>query len=99
MRGIFKEAFENAGLEYSSPHLFRKTLVRLGESLCKTPEEFKAWSQNLGHDHVSTTFCSYGYVEEYRQGEIIKSLTNKPKQDEQTELLKELLNRLDKNKH
>ena len=85
MREIFKEAFKNAGLEYSSPHLFRKTLVRIGETLCKTPEEFKAWSQNLGHDHVSTTFSSYGYVEEYRQGEIIKNLLNRPKQGEQTE--------------
>ena len=27
---------------------------------CKTPEEYKAWSQNLGHEGVLTTFCSYG---------------------------------------
>jgi hypothetical protein len=28
------------------------TLVRLGQDLCQPPEEFKAWSQNLGHEKV-----------------------------------------------
>jgi hypothetical protein len=27
----------------------------------------KAWSQNLGHDHVLTTFSNYGDVGSYRQ--------------------------------
>ena len=47
IRTIFREAFTNSGLEYFNPHSFRNTLVRLGQSLCRTPEEFKAWSQNL----------------------------------------------------
>jgi hypothetical protein len=49
-------------------------LVRLGQVVCKTPEEFKAWSQNLGHDKVLTTFLSYGQVESPRQGQIIRGL-------------------------
>ena len=53
---------------------FRNTLVRLGETVCQTPEQFKAWSQNLGHKKVLTTFCSYGEVENQRQGEIIQKL-------------------------
>lgn len=77
IRNIFKEAFLNAGLEYFSPHSFRNTLVRLGERLCKTPEDFKAWSQNLGHEQVLTTFYSYGHIEEYKQGEIIKNILKK----------------------
>ncbi len=52
---IFREAFERAGLPYFNPHSLRKTLGRLGEQLCKSPEEFKAWSQNLGHEKVLTT--------------------------------------------
>jgi hypothetical protein len=28
----------------------------LGERTCKTPEEFKAWSQNLSREQVLTTF-------------------------------------------
>lgn len=74
MRGIFREAFETAGLRYYHPHLFRHTLVALGQTLCQTPEQFKAWSQNLGHDGVMTTFTSYGSLSTQRQGEVLKSL-------------------------
>ena len=49
IRTIFREAFAAAGLPYFNPHSLRSTLVRLGETLCQTPEQFKAWSQNLGH--------------------------------------------------
>ena len=52
IRTIFRQAFEGAGLTYFNPHSLRKTLARLGEQSCKTPEEFKAWSQNLGHEQV-----------------------------------------------
>ena len=51
---------------------FRKTLAQLGERLCRTPEEFKAWSQNLGHEQVLTTFSSYGQVGADRQAELIR---------------------------
>jgi integrase/recombinase XerD len=68
---IFREAFEAAGLPYFNPHSFRKTLARLGQQLCQSPEEFKAWSQNLGHEKVMTTFASYGCVDTHRQAELI----------------------------
>jgi integrase len=74
IRGIVKPAFERAGLPYASPHRFRDMLVQIGERRCRTPEEFKAWSQNIGHDGVLTTFTSYGPVPTYRQGEIIARL-------------------------
>jgi integrase/recombinase XerC len=74
IRSIFRAAFQNAGLPYFNPHTFRNTLVRLGETLCETPEHFKAWSQNLGHEDVLTTFYSYGQVSNHRQAEIIQSL-------------------------
>ena len=74
IRKVFKKAFEEAGLPYFNPHSFRNTLVRLGERLCRTPEEFKAWSQNLGHESVLTTFYSYGDVPDYKQAELLKNL-------------------------
>lgn len=74
IRTIFRDAFVSAALPYFNPHSFRNTLVRLGQAICQTPEEFKAWSQNLGHDKVLTTFLSYGQVESPRQGEIIRGL-------------------------
>jgi hypothetical protein len=79
IRTIFRDAFTIAGLPYFNPHSFRNTLVRLGEKVCKTPEQFKAWSQNLGHEKVLTTFLSYGEVACRRQGEIIRDLAMPPK--------------------
>lgn len=76
IRSIFKQAFEAAGLPYFNPHSLRSTLVHLGETLCQTPEDFKAWSQNLGHEGVLTTFYSYGAVAPRRQGEILKELAS-----------------------
>jgi len=78
IRAIFKDAFQAAGLPVFNPHSFRHTLAILGESICKTPEQFKAWSQNLGHEQVLTTFTSYGAVSAHRQADIIKSLVNQP---------------------
>lgn len=74
IRRIFRQAFARAGLPYFKPHSIRNTLVQLGEKTCKTPEEFKAWSQNLGHEKVLTTFTSYGAVAPHRQAELIRGL-------------------------
>ena len=74
VRRIFREAFEAAGLPYFPPHSFRHTLARLGEQRCQTPEQFKSWSQNLGHDDVLTTFTSYGAIPSHRQAELIRGL-------------------------
>ena len=90
IRGIFKAAFAEAGLPYCNPHSFRKTLARLGEELARTPEEFKAWSQNLGHEQVMTTFTSYGAVGNRRQGEIMRELGAPRPQTFPTELIKGL---------
>lgn len=96
IRTIFRDAFTSAGLPYFNPHSVRNTLVRFGEEVCKTPEQFKAWSQNLGHEKVLTTFLSYGEVACLRQGEIIHSLA-KPQEPRQTgadEIAEAVLKRL-----
>lgn len=74
IREIFKAAFEAAGLPYFNPHSFRNTLVQLGERTCTSAETFKAWSQNLGHEQVLTTFTSYGRVAPHRQAELIRRM-------------------------
>ena len=74
IRAIFRRAFLKAGLPYFNPHSFRNTLARLGQTVCRTPEQFKAWSQNLGHEKVMTTFQCYGQVQDSRQREIIEGL-------------------------
>ena len=74
VRSTFREAFGRAGLPYFNPHSLRNTMVRIGETVCRSPEEFKAWSQNMGHDKVMTTFMSYGTVSFDRQSEIVRGL-------------------------
>ncbi len=77
---IFKQLFEGVGLHGFNPHSFRHALASLGERTCVTPEQFKAWSQNLGHEGVLTTFSSYGPVSEQRQAELVKTLAKRPEQ-------------------
>lgn len=48
--------------------------MQLGERLCRSPEEFRAWSQNIGHQKVLTTFTSYGAVSAQRQAALIRNL-------------------------
>jgi hypothetical protein len=43
-------------------HVLKSMLALLGGQRRRTVEEHKTWSQNLGHEHVLTTFCSYGEV-------------------------------------
>ena len=72
IREIFQRAFVGAGLPYYNPHSFRDMLVHHAMSLGLGPEEMKAWSQNLGHSDVLTTFTSYGQIPLHRQGELIQ---------------------------
>jgi integrase len=98
IRKIFHDAFTAAGLPYFNPHSFRNTLVQLGEKVCKTPEHFKAWSQNLGHEKVLTTFLSYGEVSCQRQGKIIRDLATpkKPMPNDAIEIAEAVVKRLNK---
>jgi site-specific recombinase XerD len=91
IREIFKAAFEEARLPYFNPHSFRNTLVQLGERTCTTAETFKAWSQNLGHEQVLTTFSSYGNVAPHRQAELIRGLGISNVQEPASHELKELM--------
>jgi integrase len=55
---IIRGAFAAVQMPEYTPHAFRKTLTHLGNELCNGPEQFKAWSMNLGHDNVATTIKS-----------------------------------------
>lgn len=68
---IFKQACVAAGLPPYSPHRVRDTIVELGSEHCRSPEDFKAWSQNMGHEDVLMTFRSYGAISPGRQVELM----------------------------
>ncbi len=74
IRRIFRQAFERAGLPYFKPHSIRDTLVQFGLRECKSPEGFKSFSQNLGHEGVLTTLTSYGVVPSHRQAALIRGM-------------------------
>lgn len=99
IRDILRKRLTDAGESYYNPHLFRKTLVQLGEQLCTTPEEFKVWSQNMGHEEVLTTFRSYGQVPTARHAEIMARLgvsgPDVDSKDAQRRLLHKMLADLD----
>ena len=75
---IFKGAFVAVGLPPFSPHRIRNTLTDLASDHCRTPEDFKAWSQNLGHDDVLTTFHNYGTLSPGRQQELMARFHGTP---------------------
>jgi len=86
IRAICRSAFERAGIPYHPPHTIRRTLAVLGEELCKTGEEMKAWSQNLGHLEVLTTMLSYGALSDRHQLVVMNRLSS----DRPTDLLDEM---------
>jgi integrase len=73
VREIFKKAFKAVGLPYFNPHLFRKTICKWALKNC-SQHEFKAISQNLGHDHAMTTYNSYGNLTEDEKLETISNI-------------------------
>lgn len=78
IRKVFKAACQTAGLPDFKPHSLRHMLARIGEKRSLTAEQMKAWSQNLGHEKMMTTFTSYGTIPDYRQREIVLSMRSEP---------------------
>ncbi len=74
MRQIFKERCEKANLKYFSPHKFRHASIRLALDKCRSAEQIKAVSQNLGHESVSTTLLTYGRLAPDQIGKVIKNI-------------------------
>jgi len=78
VRAIFRQAFVDAGLPYFPPHSLRHTLGHLMQTVCRTPKQIRAWSQNLGHENVATTLTSYGTIDPHQQGDVIGTISLNP---------------------
>jgi integrase len=74
IREVIKAAFTDAGLPPFGPHSFRNTLGTLANDFCKTPEQFKAWSMNLGHEDIATTLSAYCPVSTSRKADLIRDM-------------------------
>ena len=73
VRDIFKKAFQAVELPYYNPHLFRHAIMKWGLKNLNQ-YEFKALSQNIGHEHAMTTYNSYAKLTEDEQKEAISNI-------------------------
>jgi len=80
-RNIFKKRFKEAGMEYFGPHSFRHATANTALHLCETPIEFKAVSQNLGHENIATTMFDYAKLSEDEVAKRVKQITHKEPHD------------------
>ncbi|MDJ0825298.1 MAG: site-specific integrase [Rhodobacter sp.] len=71
---IIRTAFANVQMPEYTPHSFRKTLFVYGTEVCDGLEEIKAWSRNLGHENLATSYNSYLPMSRERQREVLKRL-------------------------
>jgi integrase len=73
VRDIFRAAFKAVGLPYYNPHLFRNTIVKWA---LKNMSQFelKALSQNIGHEHLATTYSPYGKLSLDEQMEALEKI-------------------------
>jgi len=83
IRQIFKRRSKDAKLPYYPPHTFRHLAIDLASKNCKNGEEFKAVSQNFGHENVATTFRSYANYEPQKLAEILTKMNFSKKQPNQ----------------
>ena len=73
VREVFKTGFTSAGLSYYRPHSFRKMLIIWALENCDQ-YQFKAISQNLGHEHSMVTYNSYGTLSLHDQRKAVASI-------------------------
>ncbi|WP_171230810.1 tyrosine-type recombinase/integrase [Ruegeria sp. HKCCA4008] len=58
-----------------TPHSVRDTLKALGDELCTSPKDRKAWSLNLGHTNEKITEIYYGKMSDHQRRSIIEGLS------------------------
>jgi integrase len=73
VRDIFKDAFHAVGVTYFNPHLIRKTICKWALKNC-SQYQYKALSQNIGHDNAMTTYNAYSNLTEDEQLDAVTSI-------------------------
>jgi integrase len=68
----FRTASRGIGKSFS-PHSAKHFIGQLSLTACKSPEELKAWSVNMGHDDEAVTLRYYKNVSEVRVFEIFEA--------------------------
>lgn len=100
IRKILRSRSDRAGMPYFNPHSFRHAACQLALKLSRTPQEFKALSQNFGHEQVTTTLRSYGTLDDAQVSDVISNIDFSGKQPEKADdsLLDEIKELIRQNK-
>lgn len=77
VRQVLRKAAAAAGIPYFKPHAVRSTVAKLCDGWASSLRDMKALSQNLGHEHVSTTSKYYGDVEPDVKRELFRKMRDK----------------------
>ncbi|SER94298.1 Site-specific recombinase XerD [Tranquillimonas rosea] len=75
LQDAFAKASERIGKAYT-PHSVRHTLKALGARMCRSHEQRKAWSMNLGHSDEQITEKHYAKMSQSRSSEIMEALSS-----------------------
>ena len=75
LQDAFSSASQRFGKAYT-PHSARHTLKALGAQMCRTHEQRKAWSMNLGHSDELITERHYAKMSQTRSSELIEALSS-----------------------
>lgn len=70
IRRAFKRACHHAGIPYFNPHSARHFLQSIRDHYCRTPEQRKAWSYNLGHESEQISEVSYAKMTDQRRNDV-----------------------------
>lgn len=89
--GVVNRAFQVASKGLGkpfSPHSARHCLKALGDKLCTSAEERRAWSLNLGHESVVITEMHYGKMTDGTRLQVLSSIKKKNQtSDDEKELM------------
>lgn len=77
LTNMMKKRASATGLTYFHPHLYRHSAILISTRKTKTPEEFKALSQNFSHKSILDTLLSYAPISIEEQLEILKKLDDR----------------------
>ncbi len=73
LQDAFARASQRIGKSYT-PHSARHTLKALGAQMCRSYEQRKAWSMNLGHSDEQITEKHYAKMSQIRSIELMEAL-------------------------
>ena len=75
IRRAFRSGCSEARLPYFNPHSARHYLKSIRDDFCRTLDQRKAWSHNMGHENEQITEANYAKMTDQRRDEIFGGLS------------------------